>query len=110
LPASLTNLCYHGNNSLTLLSFPPMHTVLHATYSTDSIYDLRIKNNTLNRFRFTFYLLKCKQRLRSFLWAKVREPKIQRQFHPRYLSEELSEETDLDEFMNNWVKTDEYLH
>jgi hypothetical protein len=44
--------------------------------------------------------------LRDFLWIKIREPKIKAQFNPRYLAENLSEETDLDEFINEWVKTE----
>jgi hypothetical protein len=67
---------------------------------------LDFKNNILSRFRFTFYLLKCKKRLRNFLWIKIREPKIKAQFHPNHLLKELTEETDLDEFMNEWIKTD----
>jgi hypothetical protein len=42
------------------------------------------------------------------LWLKIREPKIKARFNPQYLLKELTEETDLDELIEEWVKTDSY--
>jgi hypothetical protein len=38
----------------------------------------------------------------------VREPKIQAQFNPLHLLEGITEETNLDEFIDEWIKTDVY--
>jgi hypothetical protein len=58
---------------------------------------------TLNRFRYSYFLLKLKPRFRKWLWERVREPKIQAKYHPRYLMENLQdEEADLDEVLNAW--------
>jgi hypothetical protein len=66
-----------------------------------------IKQNLkiLNRFRFLYYSLKFKNKFRDWLWKKVREPKIQKQFHPSRLLELLKDHdiNDVDEeTFTNW--------
>jgi hypothetical protein len=88
--------------------YNPIYDILELEANTP-ISAVRLQINVINQFRFTFYSQKCKQRLRNFLWLKVREPKIKAQFHPSHLLEGLAaEETDIDEFVDEWVKTDEY--
>ena len=57
-----------------------------------------IKQNIkiLNRFRFLYYSLKFKNKFRHWLWQKVREPKIQKQYHPSRLLE-LLKDKDIDD-------------
>ena len=58
---------------------------------------------TLNRFRYSYFLLKLKPRFRKWLWERVREPKIQAKYHPRYLMDNLQdEEADLDDVLDKW--------
>jgi len=68
----------------------------------------KIKIETLNRvrdlwycIRFNYYSLKFKKPFRDLLWLKIREPRIRKQFNPIHLKN-LSEDADLDEFLNNW--------
>jgi Leucine-rich repeat (LRR) protein len=74
----------------------------------DGGYDINtIKPNVkiLNKFRFLYYSLKFKNKFRDWLWKKVREPKIQQQYHPSRLAELLKHEDidDIDEEkFNNW--------
>jgi hypothetical protein len=57
-----------------------------------TILDIVKKNvKILNRFRFRYYCLKFKPRFRHWLWEKVREDKIKKQFHPNALSAFLEE-------------------
>jgi len=58
---------------------------------------------TLRNFRFTFYCLKLKNKLKKWLWEKVREPKIMTKFHPDHLNE-LQDTDDLEVFLDNWIK------
>ena len=58
--------------------------------------------NILNKFRYLYYSLKFKKRLRDILWVKIREPKIRVKYSHDYLVEHLREETDLDELLENW--------
>ena len=57
----------------------------------------------LNKFRWLYYSLKIKEWLRKLLWERVRKPKIQEHYHPRYLLENLQdEEADLDAVLSAW--------
>ena len=60
---------------------------------------LQIKK--LNKFRSLYYQLKFKKHFIKWLW-KSREKQIEEKYHPKYLLENLDENTDLDEFLNNW--------
>jgi hypothetical protein len=49
--------------------------------------------------------LKYKQKLRHFLWDKIRRPKIEEKYHPSNLQkiiDELTEQDDLTEILENW--------
>jgi hypothetical protein len=63
---------------------------------------LKVKIQILIDFRYLYYTLKFKKQFRYWLWEKIREPKIREKYHPRYLTENLHEDTDLDEVLNNW--------
>jgi Leucine-rich repeat (LRR) protein len=76
-------------------------------YYNDEYYINTIKHNLkiLNRFRFLYYSFKFKNKFRDWLWKKVREPKIQQQFHPSRLLELLKDNdiNDVDEeTFTNW--------
>jgi E3 ubiquitin-protein ligase SspH2 len=58
--------------------------------------------NILNKFRFLYYCLKFKKQFRILLWIKIREPKIKKKYNPIYLINNLSENDDLDKFLDNW--------
>ena len=65
--------------------------------------EINCRVETLNRFRYSYFLLKLKPRFRKWLWERVREPKIQAQYHPRYLMEKLQDDdADLDEVLREW--------
>jgi hypothetical protein len=66
---------------------------------------LKKKIQTLHTFRFLFYTLKYKNKLRDFLWEKIRRPKIEAKYHPSNLQkmiDELNEEDDLTELLETW--------
>jgi hypothetical protein len=60
--------------------------------------------NILNNFRFLYYSLKFKSQFKKWLWEKVREPEIMKQFHPDHLNE-LKESDDLEEFLDGWINS-----
>jgi Leucine-rich repeat (LRR) protein len=67
-------------------------------------YDLRKLNKILkiiNKFRSFYYHLKFKKRFIKWLW-KSKEKQIAEKYHPKYLLENLEENTDLDDFLDNW--------
>jgi hypothetical protein len=63
----------------------------------------RLKIQKVNKFRFLYYSLKFKNKFHDWLWKKVREPKIQKQFHPSRLLELLKDHdiNDVDEELLN---------
>ena len=61
----------------------------------------------MNRFIELFYTLKYKKQFRSWLWERVREPKIREKYHPDNLLRMLEERgeidlDELDEIMEKW--------
>ena len=113
LPESL-EILYCFDNKLTYLPNLPEKTI-YIYYPNNPVYNILnvdIKNNSLikvkkniiifNKFRHLYYSLKFKKQLRKWLWEKVREKQIMDKYHPNYLLEKLDENTDLDEFLNNW--------
>ena len=56
---------------------------------------------TLNNFRNLYWCLKFKKQLRKWLWEKIREPKIMKQYDPSYIFLNIREDTDLHTFLNN---------
>lgn len=70
-------------------------------------FDFIERELVLNRFKETFYSLKYKQRFRSILWEKVREPKIRARYHPNNMIKMLEQRGDidvdeLDALMDQW--------
>ena len=59
--------------------------------------------NVLNNFRYSYYCLKFKKQFRIWLWLRIREPKIRNRYHPKYILKNLDENTDLDNFLDNWI-------
>jgi Leucine-rich repeat (LRR) protein len=57
--------------------------------------------HTLNKFRHLFYSLKFKEKIRDWLWLKIREPKIMEQFHPSCFLKNLDE--DSEEISDKWL-------
>ena len=68
----------------------------------DNLSILKIKIQLLNNFCYLYYCLKFKKKFRDLLWVKIREPKIKERYSHDYLVKHLHEDTDLDEFLNNW--------
>jgi Leucine-rich repeat (LRR) protein len=110
LPKSLLQLCCY-NNQLTWL--PSLNiNITHLFCHNNNFYNQNIEkynNNcfrmieTLNNFRYTYYLLKFKKHFKRWLWEKVREPKVMAKFHPDHLNE-LQDTDDLEVFLDNWIK------
>jgi Leucine-rich repeat (LRR) protein len=82
---SSNQLCYlpslNENLQTIFFSDNPIHEIIN-TYDK-SIINQKVK--ILNNFRFLYYCLKFKKQFRDWLWMKIREPKIQKKYHYRYL-------------------------
>ena len=84
------------------------------TVSDPKLNIMRRNIQTLNRFKELYYCVKYKTQFRYLLWVKVREPKIQQQYHPDNLtkrllsisddvSDDVSDDNDLfDVILNDW--------
>ena len=91
---------------------PPINNYLYYIYFDIEIYNCNLYNHNpysqcfvikiLQKFRYTYYAVKFKQKFKRWLWEKVREPKIMKKFHPDYLNE-LKETDDLEVFLDEWV-------
>lgn len=57
----------------------------------------------INSFRYLYYCLKFKRQFRKWLWERVRKPKIEQKYNPKFLIENLNENMDLDRFLHYWV-------
>ena len=110
LPQSLETL-YCFDNKITYFPILPEKTV-YLYYPNNPVYKiLDVNNNSLikvkenvkivNNIRHFHYSLQFKKQLIKWLW-KSREKKIMEKYHPNYLLKNLDENTDLDEFLNNW--------
>jgi len=109
LPQGLETLfCF--DNQITYLPILPEKIVF--IYWNNPIYNIldndnnslmKVKKNIqiLNNFRHLNYSLQFKKKFIKWLW-KSREKKIMEKYHPIYLLENLEENSDLDEFLNNW--------
>ena len=91
IPISLTCVNYSNNDICNVIGKNP------------SINAFKHKINTLNNLRFIYYALKFKKQFKRWLWERVREPKIMKQFHPDHLTA-LKETDDLEEFLEDWIK------
>ena len=102
---------YCDNNQLT--SLPHLNEKLKGLYISDNpiseiingetTNEKRIQIQILNNFRHLYYSLKFKKQFRDWLWVKIREPKTMKKYHPSYLLENLQEDTDLNDFLDNWL-------
>ena len=109
LPQNLKKVFCSNNQLTTLPTLPPNLAELYCY--NNPIYEIvkggsliKIKKNIqlLNSFRHLYYSLQFKKQLRKWLWEKVRKNHIMDKYHPKYLLENLKENTDLDEILNNW--------
>jgi Leucine-rich repeat (LRR) protein len=110
LPQNLKSLFCFGNKLTYLPNLP--ENILHFIYWDNPICDIldndnnslmKVKQNIqiVNNFRHLIYSLRSKKRFMKWLW-KSKEKKIMEKYNPNYLLENLKEDTDLDEFLNNW--------
>ena len=95
------------NKNLKILDMGnnPVYDVLYDLDNIIKTYEIPIKTNKIlkiiNKFRSLYYQLKFKKHFIKWLW-KSRERYFAEKYHPKYLLENLDENTDLDEFLNNW--------
>jgi hypothetical protein len=107
---SLSEL-YCDNNRLSSLPLLP-DTIRRLDYSNNPIYSIiteteiniiNIKQQIINKFRYLYYCLKFRTRLRNMLWIKIREPKIQKKYNPRHLLDMLNDNVDMFvKLLNEW--------
>jgi len=121
LPENLLNfICYMNklfcfpiipeNTNICELNFNPGYFIISKSFNPNNPRFQNLADSSekkkhiyiLYRFRYLYYSLKYQKVFREFLWEKIRKPKIERRFHPRYLLENLDEEKDLDEVLNKW--------
>ena len=80
--------------------YNPIYNILSDLFNnpyTNQIFQIK----KINKFRSLYYTLKFKKHFIKWLW-KSRERYFAEKYHPKYLLENLDENTDLDEFLNNW--------
>jgi len=73
-------------------------------YTSELIF-LKENIRIIHNFRYLFYTLKYKTKLRHWLWEKIRRPKIEKKYHPSNLQiiiNTMSEEDDLIEILDQW--------
>ena len=70
-------------------------------YSAYGIKDIKKKIKIFNNFRFIYFCLKYKKKFRDWLWINVREPKIQKYYHPNILIKNIDNK-EFEYFLNNW--------
>ena len=87
------------------INFTPIYNlIINLNDELDLEYHLKELNKILkiiNKFRDIYYHLKFKKHFIKWLW-KSKEKKIMEKYHPKYLWENLEENTDLDEFLEKW--------
>lgn len=113
LPNTLKNLSCQ-NNPLECLPILPTELLelhcynnLYIDLLNPFIYNfskIRIHYKKLYKFRHFYYSLRFKRQFRDWLYMKVREPRIIKQFHPQYLLDNLTEKDDLELVLTNWIK------
>jgi len=110
LPKKLIFLICYKNQLTSLPALPqnirlfdcndnPINEILH----NNSLSTVKQHIKILNNFRHLYYCLQFKKQLRKLLWEKVREPHIEKIFHPNYLIENLGD-NDLDTVLNTWMQ------
>ena len=94
----LTSL--HLNEKIERIDYTD--TPINEIINSDNTMVIKQKMQTLTNFRHLYYCLKYKKQFRDLLWVKIREPKIRERYSHDYLVKHLHEDTDLDEFLQNW--------
>ena len=93
LNANLQELYYYNN---------PIYQIIN----NDFLFIINTKLKILHKFCYLYYFLKFKTKFRDFLWKKIREPKIMKNYHPSYLNKLLidgTEDLDIDLVLNSWI-------
>ena len=122
LPERIVRLSCPGNQLWIIPNIP--NKCYYYEFSNNPIYDVISEGTTfgnrelilknigiLNKFRKSYirlqYALQFKKQFRHWLWVRVKEPKIQKDFHPDNLLN-LKEDDDLDTFLGNlgWINRD----
>jgi hypothetical protein len=91
--------------------FNPIYDLIHLDNELNPIYydEVDVENlkklnkilKIISKFRDLYYHLKFKKHFIKWLW-KSKEKQIIEKYHPKYLLENLEENTDLDEFLEKW--------
>jgi uncharacterized protein YdcH (DUF465 family)/uncharacterized protein with PQ loop repeat len=96
-------LCLFGNPIYYIVCNVTINENIHQDGEGEGLYlvenDINIINKNvkiITKFIFLYYSLKFKDKLRDWLWKKVREPKIKEQFHPSRIFE-LLKDKDIDD-------------
>ena len=77
----------------------PVYDILELSDNVDII---RPKISIIHSFCWLFYSLKFKPKFRYWLWEMVRRPTIEKRYHPCYLIDNVTDETNLGMFLHNW--------
>ena len=109
LPQNLQELYCYSNELTSLPTLPQnlqelncLNNPIYEIVNNNSLIKIKQNIQILSNLRHLCYCFKLKIKLRKWLWEKVREPKIKKKYSPNYLIENLSDEDDLEKFLNNW--------
>jgi Leucine-rich repeat (LRR) protein len=86
----------------TINQFCFVHNPIYEIIAMEELPFIKSKIKVLNQFRHLYYCIKLRKQFKSWLWEKVRNPKIMKKYHPRYLIENIEKETNLFEFLEKW--------
>ena len=98
---NLTSLPPLRDKMILIFNYNPIYSLLYYNFKYYYMCELNMIIKKINIFRNIYYQLKFKKHFIKWLW-KSRERYIAEKYHPKYLLENLDENTDLDEFLNNW--------
>ncbi len=109
----INNISYYKNIKFIDCSFNNIY-YFHEKYCDVQVFyninnplyynlDHRKSIKIINKFRFLYYLLKCKYKLIKLLW-KIREDIVKTKYHPNNLIKllENSEDNDLEQILEGW--------
>jgi hypothetical protein len=103
LNKKLELIAYHNNPIYEIFSNVNYVNNIFNEIINDELNILKQKVNKFNNFIHLYHCLKFKKPLRKWLWELVREPNIIKKYHPKYLTDNLGETDDLDEFLEYWI-------
>lgn len=95
--------------TITMQAMSVLCETLGKFYTDNSIvtFEQTIRNiNVLQKFRSIYYYAKYRNRLRKWLWERIREPKIKAAYHPDKLKKCLDNvlDDDLEDVFEKWCK------